>query len=268
MGFFAYFCYACGMKGQSTSWEHSAAWYQDLVEEQAGNYQKEVILPNLLRVLALRKDERLVDVACGQGFFTRAFVGAGARAQGADISPSLIQLAKENAPAGISFHVALAHKLSFAKDSSADTVTIVMAMQNIENPGDVLKECSRVLRPGGRIVIVMNHPAFRVPKRSDWGYDEKADVQYRRIDGYMSQSKVKIDMHPGKKLAGGDSQYTLTFHNPLQFYFKLFHKHGFAVSRLEEWISHKKSVKGPRQKAEDEARKEIPMFLCLELVRS
>ncbi len=38
-------------------------------------------------------------------------------------------------------------------------------------------------------------------------------------------------------------------------------KHGFAVTRLEEWISNKKSQKGPRVTAEDKARKEIPLFL-------
>ncbi|MCU0660655.1 MAG: class I SAM-dependent methyltransferase [Candidatus Pacebacteria bacterium] len=256
------------MKRQSTSWESSAAWYQDLVEGQGATYQKEVILPNLLRVLALRKDEHLVDVACGQGFFTRAFAATGARTIGADISPLLIQFAKENAPTVDAFYIAPAHTLSFAKDASVDTITIIMAIQNIENPAEVVKECARVLRSHGRIVIVMNHPAFRIPKRSDWGYDEKTSTQYRRIDGYMSQSKVQIDMHPGKNATGrGSGDYTISFHNPLQFYFKLFHKYGFAVSRLEEWISHKKSSKGPRQKAEDEARKEIPIFLCLEVIK-
>ncbi|MFM2357738.1 MAG: hypothetical protein RJA61_475, partial [Candidatus Parcubacteria bacterium] len=39
---------------------------------------------------------------------------------------------------------------------------------------------------------------------------------------------------------------------------------GFAVVRLEEWISHKKSEVGPRQKAEDKARIEFPLFMCLE----
>lgn len=268
------------MSKQSTSWEASAEWYDALVEGKPGNYQKEVILPNLLRILGLKKDEAVLDLACGQGFFTRAFASAGARVTAADISPSLVALAKEHSPkevhsAGsgqVSFHVAPAHKLGFAKDASIDTIVIVMAIQNMENPGDVLKECTRVLKPGGRIAIVMNHPAFRIPRRSDWGFDQEKGIQYRRIDGYMSQSKILIDMHPGKKLArpgsaGGGSEQTVSFHNPLQVYFKMFHKHGLLVSRLEEWISHKTSAKGPRQKAEDDSRKEIPMFLCLEVRR-
>ena len=50
----------------------------------------------------------------------------------------------------------------------------------------------------------------------------------------------------------------------MQDYFKALTRSGFSVSRLEEWISHKKSQAGPRQAAEDTARKEIPLFLMLE----
>jgi hypothetical protein len=57
--------------------------------------------------------------------------------------------------------------------------------------------------------------------------------------------------------------FTVSFHRPLQFYFKIFSKLGFAVERLEEWNSNKKSEAGPRAKAEDKARKEIPLFLYM-----
>jgi len=69
-------------------------------------------------------------------------------------------------------------------------------------------------------------------------------------------------MHPSDE----SSEYTLTFHRPLQFYFKLLAKAGFAVTRLEEWISHKQSQQGKRAAAENLARKEIPLFLFIEAV--
>ena len=107
---------------------------------------------------------------------------------------------------------------------------------------------------------MLNHPAFRIPKESSWGFDEKAKVQYRRIDRYLSDIKAKIDMHPGTKR----SEQTLSFHRPLQAYAKALFKQNFSVRRLEEWSSDKKSEKGPRADAEDRARKEIPLFLALE----
>jgi hypothetical protein len=54
----------------------------------------------------------------------------------------------------------------------------------------------------------------------------------------------------------------------LQSYFKYLNLSGFVVSRLEEWVSNRKSQSGPRQKSEDTARKEIPMFMCVEAVKN
>jgi len=48
---------------------------------------------------------------------------------------------------------------------------------------------------------------------------------------------------------------------------KALHKAGFTLKILEEWNSHKKSEPGPRAKAEDRARKEIPLFLYFGAVR-
>lgn len=250
------------MKKQSTSWGTVADWYQELLEENSDTYHQKVILPNLLRLLGLEKHNHVLDLACGQGFFAKEFVKTGARVIGADIAPELIQLAKKNA-SGVVFHTACANRLEFLKPGEVDTITLVLAIQNIENVHEVLQECARVLKPNGRLFVVMNHPVFRIPKSSGWGWDEKEKVQYRRIDRYLSEAKTKITMHPGSN----PGKYTLTFHRSLQFYFKAFAKAGFAVQRLEEWISHKKSEPGPRTEAEDQARKEIPLFLCLEVVK-
>ncbi|MBI2075302.1 MAG: SAM-dependent methyltransferase, partial [Candidatus Harrisonbacteria bacterium] len=38
---------------------------------------------------------------------------------------------------------------------------------------------------------------------------------------------------------------------------------GFAVTDMEEWVSHRTSERGPRAKAEDRARREIPLFLAI-----
>ena len=89
-------------------------------------------------------------------------------------------------------------------------------------------------------------------------------MQYRRIDEYLTESKVAIAMHPGR-----DTRImTITYHRPLQFYFKALRKAGFLVSRLEEWNSQKKSEPGPRADAENKARKEFPLFLMIEARKS
>ncbi len=244
---------------KETSWGGVADWYDAHLEADTDSYQEKVITPNLLRLLDIKKGMRILDLACGQGFFARKFSDKGASVVGADISKELVALAKKHAPK-ISFHATPAHKLGFAQGETQDAVVIVLAIQNIANMGDVFKEAWRVLAPGGKFILVMNHPAFRIPKRSSWGFSSADKKQYRRIDGYLSQSMSEILMHPGKVA----SESTVSYHRSLQDYVKALGKAGFTISRLEEWISHKKSQLGPRQAAEDMARKEIPLFLMLE----
>lgn len=111
---------------------------------------------------------------------------------------------------------------------------------------------------------MLNHPAFRIPHESSWGWDEKEKKQYRRVERYLSELKADINMQPGKK----SGVYTVSFHRPLQYYFKALNKAGFLISLAEEWNSHKKSQPGPRSAAEDIARKEIPLFMCLVAVKN
>jgi ubiquinone/menaquinone biosynthesis C-methylase UbiE len=248
---------------KQTSWSGVAKWYDEHLEGSSDSYQSKVILPNVLRILDPKPGVKILDVACGQGYFSRAFAGKGAKVIGCDISKELIDLAKEHSPKEIEYHAVSADDLSFMKSASADAAAIILAIQNIENISGVLSECFRALKQGGRLILVLNHPAFRIPGRSSWQWDEKAAVQYRRTDAYMSESQNKIDMNPGKTRIE-DKNFTISFHRPLQSYFKSLAKAGFVVNRLEEWISHKESQKGPRAKEEDRMRKEIPMFLCLE----
>lgn len=247
------------MPKPSTSWGGVADWYDRLLTDNKDTYQREVILPHLLRLMAIRHGETVLDLACGQGFFTASFLREGAKVVGADIAPELVALAKKNLPKEARLHVAASHDVRQVASETMDKVVIILAIQNIEDVKGTLAECARVLKPGGVLHLVMNHPAFRVPKRSAWGWD-KDGTQYRRIDGYLTETKEKIEMHPG----GKPGTLTLSFHRPLQFYAKALVRAGFALTDMEEWISHKKSDSGPRAPAENKARKEIPLFLYLQ----
>jgi ubiquinone/menaquinone biosynthesis C-methylase UbiE len=252
-----------GVPKKNSSWGEVAEWYDDLLEKDSNTYQSKVILPNLMRVLAPKPGDRIIDVACGQGFFTRACALAGASMTGADISPELIELARKQSPRTIPFHVAPAHELKFAAASTFDTAFITLAVQNIRDLDSSFGEIHRVLEPNGRLVLVINHPTFRVLKHSSWEYDEKTHTQYRRVDRYLSGGKILVDMHPGEK----NGARTISYNRSLQDISKSLRKNGFAIVGIEEGISHRASGKGPRQKAEDTARKEIPLFMMLETVK-
>lgn len=246
-----------------TSWGKVASWYDEYLGSE-DSYQKQVILPNILRIVAPKRGMRLLDLACGQGFFSEAFANAGAEVTGVDISLELIKKARARLP-NVTFAVAPADNVRDLKSSSFHHIVCVLAIQNIAELDQTFKEAKRLLAPGGRFVFVLNHPAFRIPRSSDWFFDESTKSQGRMITKYMSESSVKIDLHP---FARNEQKnvFTLSFHRPLQTYMKTLFKNGFAMTRLEEWISHKKSTPGPRSAAEDSARKEIPMFMCIECI--
>jgi ubiquinone/menaquinone biosynthesis C-methylase UbiE len=249
-------------KPVDTSWNKVAGWYDEMLTTDTDSYQSKVIVPNLLRVLDLKKGEVVYDLACGQGYFANLFLRNGPEVIASDLSRKLISIATETLPKSIKFYVSRADQAPFLKDKSVDTVVIVLAIQNIENVSGVFAECNRILKDRGRMVLVLNHPAFRVPQGSDWYFAD--GTQYRIVGKYLSESKISIDMTPGEKDIKKKIK-TISFHRSLQYYMKLLSKNGFAITRLEEWISHKKSQNGPRQKAEDTARKEIPLFMCLEV---
>lgn len=246
---------------KDTSWNEVSDWYNELLKGD-DSYQAKVITPNLIRVLDIKGGEVVYDLACGQGYFSNLFYKTGAKVIASDLSKNLIDKAKKNSPKEITYYNTPAHKAEFLKDNSVDIVVIVLAIQNISNVNEVLSECHRVLKKNGKMIFVLNHPSFRVPQGSDWVFDN--GIQSRIISNYMSESKVYIDMTPGEKNPKKKVK-TISFHRPLQYYIKLFNKNGFVLTRLEEWISHKKSGTGPRQAAEDKARKEIPMFMCIEI---
>jgi ubiquinone/menaquinone biosynthesis C-methylase UbiE len=248
-------------KSPDTSWESAANWYDEYLRGP-DTYQEKVILPNLLRLLDLKSGERVLDLACGQGYFTSHLLAAGAQVTGVDASTSLIAKAREHVPAA-TLYIADAAKLPLAS-ASVDAVVCVLALQNMEQLLPVFKEVKRVLRTAGRFIFIINHPAFRVPKRSDWGWDEAKQVQYRRVERYLSGEKVKIELHPGKAT---DTSYTWSFHRSLQDFAKALNGAGLVISKLEEWISHKQSQTGLRGAAEDAARKEIPMFLAISCIK-
>ena len=249
-------------KGPRTDWTGVAEWYDRLVGDEGSEYHREVVHPGALRLLNVIPGEPVIDVACGQGALCRLLHEKGAEVTGVDAAAPLIDAARQRGPEAIRYHVADARELSFLPLGSFAAAACVLAIQNIQPIQPVFEGVARLLRPGGRIVVVMMHPAFRGPKETRWGWDEQEGVQFRRVDRYLLPRKNPIVTHPGKTA----DVYTWTFHRPIGTYVKAMRNAGLLVDALEEWPSHKTSEPGPRSAAENVARKEIPMFMALRAV--
>jgi ubiquinone/menaquinone biosynthesis C-methylase UbiE len=238
----------------NTSWQNSSQWYDDLVGKEGQYYHRHVILPNALRLLALQKDSSLLDIACGQGILAR-HIPKEVRYTGFDISPSLIKAAKEHSP-----HKFLVHDATKPfpfEPKSFSHAACFLAIQNIESPALVFKHTQSHLKPQGKLLLVMNHPSYRIPRQSGWGFDETTKIQFRKVQCYMSAQKIPIQTHPGK-----GSETTLSFHHPLSDYSKWLFEAGFKIELIEEWCSDKVST-GAAARWENRARKEFPLFLTI-----
>jgi ubiquinone/menaquinone biosynthesis C-methylase UbiE len=250
--------------GNDTSWEKVANWYDKHVSE-ASDYQRDIIIPGALKLLNPQKGEKILDAGCGQGELCRELARAGAQVVGIDASKKLIDIAKKRSGEKFNIHyrVSDAGHLEGIQDATFDAACSILAIQNMEHLDAVAKEMGRVVKKGGRLLWVLNHPCFRIPRQSGWGIDEKRKLRYRRIDRYMSEIKIPIQMHPG----ASPDIYTWTFHRPLSVYFDNLNSCGFAVTKLEEWVSHRKSKPGSTSRSENAAREEIPLFLAVSAMK-
>jgi SAM-dependent methyltransferase len=131
-------------------------------------------LAEVVAALSLRDGQMLLDLACGRGGYGLE-IGrrTGARLVGVDFSAVAIEQARHRARA-----LGLADRAEFQVGelaatgldaASVDAVLIVDAVQFAESKVDALRECRRVLVPGGRLVITCWEAADptdeRVPER-------------------------------------------------------------------------------------------------------
>lgn len=95
----------------------------------------------------------LLDIGCGTGLFLERYLGEGKNrtATGIDISTGMIKKAKERYP-DLSYIVGNAEFLPF-ESASFDAISSLLAFSYLQNPEMSIKDCYRVLVPGGRLAV-------------------------------------------------------------------------------------------------------------------
>ncbi len=246
----------------TTSWERVSGWYKSHLKHD-DFLQRDVVIPGTLELIAEADGSTPhLDIACGEGTFAEAFQQAFPRRAyvGADAAPTLIHAAQRKRLRNADFVVDDARRLAtFPRDLRFGSASCILAIQNIDQPQQVFLRAAQVLLPGAPLVIVMNHPCFRQPRQSGWGWDEERKIQYRRIDRYLSAYEMPIIAHPGKDPALA----TPSFHHSVGDFVSMLTQAGFMIDAYEEWTSPAVSDSGPRAKAENVARREIPLFLAI-----
>ena len=250
-------------KRSDTSWEPVGKWYHGIVGESGHYYHQSLVIPGVLNLFGGKDDQQsILDLACGQGILGRHLPLV--EYEGIDISPTLIKAAIEldKAPRH-RYTVADITKPLNLRKMDFSHAAVILALQNVEHPGLVLKNAHKHLRQQGKLILVINHPCFRIPRQSSWKIDEEKKIQYRRIDKYYSPMKIPIHANPSK---GEKSVHTWSFHHPLSDYSKWLNENGFVIDLIEEWLSDKVST-GSAAKMENRCREEFPMFMAIRAIK-
>jgi ubiquinone/menaquinone biosynthesis C-methylase UbiE len=147
---------------------HFDRWSESYEHDSAARWLREV-QTQALAALALDHDDVLLDVGCGTGAAVRDAAPNVSRAVGFDLSPGMIAQAEERARAGgignVEFRVGdVSGRLPF-EDGAFNALVCTTAFHHFPKPPDTIAEMSRVLAPGGRLVIAdsnRRHPAVFV----------------------------------------------------------------------------------------------------------
>lgn len=130
-------------------------------------------LDEVTGLLGLRPGQVLLDLACGRGGYGREIARrTGCRLVGVDFSAVAIEQARERAPQA-EFHVGTLTATGLP-DASVDAVLVVDALQFADPKVAALRECLRVLKPGGRLVVTCWQPRVsgdKTASRLMWDLD-------------------------------------------------------------------------------------------------
>ena len=249
----------------STSWERLAAWYDEKQGDAGDLWHRTLIDPALLRLLGKVRGLRILDLACGNGYLSRRFAREGAReVVGVDASAPIILRAKAREakePHGIRYHTADAGHLTMCRAGHFDVVVSNMALMDLEDAADAIREVARVLRKGGRFVASLSHPCFDQGASSTWLLERsfRSLKVSRRITRYR---RPFVEETPW-----GIEERTVTttaYHRPLSWYAGSLRDAGLLIRSLEEPEPTPEFVEGSPQGS---YVGEIPLHLVIEAVK-
>jgi SAM-dependent methyltransferase len=135
------------------SWSNLTEWW--LAELGQDHAYHEVVGPLLLEVLRPNSGDTYLDLGCGEGRVMRSVEEFGGHVIGIDLN---LDLASQ---AGVAMIAELPGIPM--RDDSVDGAYSVLTLEHIADHDTFFRESARVVRPGGVLAIVINHPIWTAP---------------------------------------------------------------------------------------------------------
>jgi len=204
-----------------------ADWYAMWVRTQS--WAHAVITEHAYSLTGDVDGQFLLDVACGEGVFSRLLVASGAKVVGIDSSPRLIELARNEPPGSIqspAFDVDDAQTLATLQSARFDGAICMMALMDIPDLEAVYRAVRRVVKIGGWFVIAITHPCFDAP-HATWE-EEVEEVPGRIVAHYLEEGQWR------SHFAGGVRGKLGACHRTLGSYLNVAVETGWTLERLVE----------------------------------
>jgi 2-polyprenyl-3-methyl-5-hydroxy-6-metoxy-1,4-benzoquinol methylase len=209
-------------------WDTNASFWVQIIREHRDRYRNELTDPAMLQAIGEPARLAVLDAGCGEGYFSRILARNGAIVTGVDSSARLIEAARTQNLSDalpVTFDIASVDELPYA-DSTFDLVICNHLVNDLYDPRKPISEFARVLRSGGRIVILMLHPCF---------YNKHAERD-QATNGLIAASYFETrSIEQTFKVDGLTSPVANTaWFRPLGFYTEELRDAGFAIISLTE----------------------------------
>ena len=208
-------------------WESHAAWWQREFTDGADPEYAEQMLPIVMSCLTPVAPLRLVvDVGCGEGQVARAVQAhTGAVVVGIDPAEAQIRAARARGGA-VSCVRAPSHALPLAP-AVADAVVVCLVLEHVDALDESLAEIARVLRPDGRLVLLLNHPLIQIPG-SVLVVDHMVEPPetYWRTGPYLPEASAREQVAPG--------EFVRFIHRPISRYLRALAANGLNLVHADE----------------------------------
>lgn len=153
---------------------------------ERGDWAREHVLdPVMLDRVGKSRFERALDVGCGEGRFCRVLKAAGVRATGIDPTPQLLETARRRDPTG-DYRPGRAEQLEF-DPASFDLVVSYLTLVDIADFRAAIGEMTRVLKPGGTLLIANLSGFTSASAEQGWVKDAEGACLHYPVDRYLDE---------------------------------------------------------------------------------
>lgn len=152
--------------------------------------------------------EYILDVACGDGYYSRKMASRDAKVAAIDIDPERIRNARTfHSVHNVEYRLANAQGLPYG-DETFDKVVSVCALEHFLNPQDAINEMYRVVKPGGRLVLHVDSFTYREISEELRNYHRK---HYYVENYFTAQSLNSLLRNAGFEV----KEYRYAFNSPI-----------------------------------------------------